>query len=448
LYASTRSLRSTGERSTIDLSPQPDDEISSGTSTPSVPEEGGGGTARSANNGNTTGESSVQTLTTPNNTNELDPDPNRLARARWVRINRRFQLVITVVALIFSLFLFAILVCWVVLTSAYVVSIDKSCDVPLKAYFWLVTLQLVLDVFRTDIMRLFFRWDANSHRRIPCRVITYNIAYLTYALLVLRLGINSVFLDADTTCKQSAPELFQSSAAFVSLTIAAWSTIVLGYLVPFCCVATLLTWNGYTPSLDAQPRGGGPNPFTVFPSALSGAPPGCVDQLRIVLLEEFPDDYPIECCICMEDFVSNEVIIETECNHVFHKQCCREWLRQARTCPVCRMDIPSAFENVDENSENNSQRQRRGPSPRLGFGPTGRPFARSEFREVISVLRLLRQRRLGSETAAEASSSETARDGASINNTRNNQSLPTVVALEDVASSLEEGRGIRQYPAS
>ena len=55
----------------------------------------------------------------------IDDDPNREARTRWIRINRRFQLIITVVALIFSLLLFAILVCWIVFTSAYVVSIDK-----------------------------------------------------------------------------------------------------------------------------------------------------------------------------------------------------------------------------------------------------------------------------------------------------------------------------------
>jgi hypothetical protein len=54
-----------------------------------------------------------------------EEDPNREARTRWIRINRRFQLIITVVALIFSLLLFSILICWVVFTSAYVLSIDK-----------------------------------------------------------------------------------------------------------------------------------------------------------------------------------------------------------------------------------------------------------------------------------------------------------------------------------
>jgi hypothetical protein len=113
---------------------------------------------------------------------EADADPNRDARMRWIRINRRFQLIITIVALIFSLLLFAVLVCWVVLTSAYVVSIDKPCDVPLKPYYWLATLQLILDVFRTDIMRCIFRWDSNSNERIPARVIAYNIAYVRMLL--------------------------------------------------------------------------------------------------------------------------------------------------------------------------------------------------------------------------------------------------------------------------
>ena len=74
---------------------------------------------------------------------------------------------------------------------------------------------------------------------------------------------------------------------------------------------------------------------------------GCVDRLRTVRLEEFPDDYPQECCICIGDFATGEVIVVTDCRHVFHKVCCQEWLRQARTCPVCRMDIPSLLVNVE-----------------------------------------------------------------------------------------------------
>eukprot|EP00538_Stauroneis_constricta_P000461 CAMPEP_0119571712 /NCGR_PEP_ID=MMETSP1352-20130426/44258_1 /TAXON_ID=265584 /ORGANISM="Stauroneis constricta, Strain CCMP1120" /LENGTH=902 /DNA_ID=CAMNT_0007621395 /DNA_START=192 /DNA_END=2900 /DNA_ORIENTATION=- len=314
-------------------------------------------------------------------------DPNRDARARWISINRRFQLVITVVALLFSLLLFAILVCWVVLTSAYVVSIDKSCDVPLKQYFWVVTLQLILDVFRVDIMRLVFRWDASSNSRMPCRVIIYNMVYLTYAVLVLRMGIQATyFRSSDSSCKDTAPELFHASAAFVSLTTAAWATIILGYLLPFCFVASLLTWNGYSPTATTEPAN---NPFGVF----TGAPPGCIDRLKTVKLSDFTEGHPPECCICMEDFCNTDEIIETKCKHVFHKQCCREWLKQARTCPVCRKDIASESntdaDDTDEQINNTNNNNNR---PNIGFNSAGRSFEQQELREVVSLLRRIRRR--------------------------------------------------------
>lgn len=307
-------------------------------------------------------------------------DSERQARSRWIQINRRFQFVITAVALLFSLLLFGILICWVVLTSAYVVSFDKSCDVPLKPYFWLVTFQLVLDVFRTDIMRFVFNWDSSSNQRIPTRVIVYNVTYLLYATLVLRLGIQSVFADNDSDCRDTAPELFNASTAFVSLSIAAWATIICGYLLPFFVVAALLTCNGYNPSSAAQQAAAGATQ-PVFPAAYAttGAPPGTVDLLHVLQLVDFPNDYPRECCICMETF-GRGTIVETSCKHVFHKQCCREWLRQARSCPVCRMDIPTAYQNNADRGEQadgavSTSGETPTETPRIPIGPTGRPVA-------------------------------------------------------------------------
>ena len=153
-------------------------------------------------------------------------------------------------------------------------------------------------------------------------------------------------------CRHTAPELFTTSSVFVYLSIMAWSTILFGYLVPFCVVAILLTCNGYAPSSDSQST----NRFTVFPTAMS-APKGCVDRLRTIKAHEFPPQYPLECCICMEHFSSKDVIVATECNHVFHKQCCREWLQQARTCPVCRIDIPAALDNAQANAQAHATRE-------------------------------------------------------------------------------------------
>jgi Ring finger domain len=274
-------------------------------------------------------------------------DRERRARMRWIRINRRFQIVIAVVAVLLSLLLFSIVVCWIVLTVAVALSWDQDCDVPLKPYYWLVTLQLILDVFRSDIMRFLFRWDHRSSERIPGRVVAYNCVYILYALLVLRLGVNSTINPPSSSlCHETAPRLFHASLAFVSLTIAVWATIICGYAIPFVIVAILLTVNGYNPYTaafsNAPSNGTSGTSFPVMPTAFAntGAPPGCVDQLRIRSMDDWPST---ECCICMEVFSAPDIVVETNCGHVFHQSCCREWLRQSRTCPVCRDDIPSSL---------------------------------------------------------------------------------------------------------
>jgi hypothetical protein len=45
----------------------------------------------------------------------------------------------------------------------------------------------------------------------------------------------------------------------------------------------------------------------------------------------------------MMEYIPGEVIVQTPCQHIFHKRCCHEWLQLARTCPVCRTDIPYAL---------------------------------------------------------------------------------------------------------
>ena len=353
-------------------------------------------------------------------TNDLDP--SRDARVRWVRINQRFQLMVTVVAVLFSLLLFGILLSWIVLTSAYVITFERTCDVPLKFFYFLATIQLTLDVFRNDIMRRILLWDPSSRgttqQAIPARVVAYNIAYMAYALLVLRIGITSVYIDGqrpESTCHLTAPELFNSSFVFVTLTLLAWATIILGYLIPFCVVAVLLTWNGYNPGESVnEARVTGPVSGGVF--GVNAAPPDCIELLHQVHLGEMGENCPQECCICMEDFLMVDSIVQTDCGHVLHKSCCSVWLRQARTCPVCRADIPNAQQERMRNQQQSSQQiqeglavlgssqdveqqrheeprrqnhQNRRPrvqlnSPRLPFRPGGRE-------EVETIIRAIRQ---------------------------------------------------------
>ncbi|MEO0910672.1 MAG: RING finger domain-containing protein, partial [Pseudomonadota bacterium] len=163
------------------------------------------------------------------------------------------------------------------------------------------------------------------------------------------------------------------------LSIAAWCVIFLGYVLPFCFVATILTLNGYAPSSEQH------GPFTVFPTPM-GAPPGCIDQLKTAQLDDLPIGNSAECSVCMENFTANDTIVETECNHFYHRQCLADWLSNARTCPVCRMDIPEALERRDEQldasstHQDESENQVQGEDQHnrgIGIGPVTRTFARN-----------------------------------------------------------------------
>jgi hypothetical protein len=265
---------------------------------------GGGIEMPSQRSGNVTNGAAIAS------TSQLEDniDPLREARRNWIRINRIFKVVVMVVGLLFSFLLFSIMVTWVVLTSAYVVSIDEVCDVPLKTYFWLATIQLMLDVFRKEIMRFVFRFDPSRNReQIPTRVIFYNLAYLTYAMLVLRLGISSIFLSEGSQCPNTAKKLFNTTRIFVSITIAAWLLVLFGYLIPFCIVAILLTRNGYSPAVE-QNQGSTRQNYGVFPLSHvhNGAPPSCIDRMKSLTVEEFREDFPRECCVSQVTFEPKE----------------------------------------------------------------------------------------------------------------------------------------------
>ncbi|GFH47192.1 E3 ubiquitin-protein ligase RNF128 [Chaetoceros tenuissimus] len=325
------------------------------------------------------------------NITDVNDDPYREARRNWVRITRRFHVLLIVVGTIFSFILLSIMVTWVVLMSAYVVSIDDVCDLPLKPYFWLATVQMLLDVFRKEIMKQVFRFDPNrqEHQTIPTRVVCYNIAYITYALLVLRMGVLNIFSSGDSECPHTAKKLFNTTRVFVCMTMAAWFVVLFGYLIPFTIVAFQLTRNGYSPATelndDERQR------FGVFPLPnRNRAPSNCIEKLHTIEFSDFREDFPRECCICMSDFSTREKIVVTECEHVFHYGCCDEWMKQARTCPVCRTDIPESL-GID-NDANNEESSNNARYYGRGFLFARAPFRSNQFHDdLVTLVSLLRE---------------------------------------------------------
>jgi hypothetical protein len=46
-----------------------------------------------------------------------------------------------------------------------------------------------------------------------------------------------------------------------------------------------------------------------------------------------------KCSICLDTFSCLSKIKTLECNHSFHSDCIKEWLRIRPTCPLCRKNV-------------------------------------------------------------------------------------------------------------
>ena len=45
------------------------------------------------------------------------------------------------------------------------------------------------------------------------------------------------------------------------------------------------------------------------------------------------------CCICLNDIQKGEETVLLPCGHMFHWNCCFDWLKNNNTCPMCRFEI-------------------------------------------------------------------------------------------------------------
>jgi hypothetical protein len=57
-----------------------------------------------------------------------------------------------------------------------------------------------------------------------------------------------------------------------------------------------------------------------------------------VTLDEMDEELEqgVRCAICLDRLVQGDVIGDIPCEHVFHKQCLKEWLRKFNRCPLCQ----------------------------------------------------------------------------------------------------------------
>ena len=48
------------------------------------------------------------------------------------------------------------------------------------------------------------------------------------------------------------------------------------------------------------------------------------------------------CAVCLEEYRSGDELTTLPCFHSFHSVCCRQWLQQSGTCPVCKHRVDDA----------------------------------------------------------------------------------------------------------
>jgi len=62
------------------------------------------------------------------------------------------------------------------------------------------------------------------------------------------------------------------------------------------------------------------------------------------------------CTICLDEFFDDESVRLFSCCHVFHTDCVDLWLKQNKSCPICKTEVahPSGTESKNEEREDRS----------------------------------------------------------------------------------------------
>ncbi|KAK2953568.1 hypothetical protein BLNAU_11432 [Blattamonas nauphoetae] len=47
----------------------------------------------------------------------------------------------------------------------------------------------------------------------------------------------------------------------------------------------------------------------------------------------------LTCVICQWDYEEPERLMQLDCGHMFHWDCCVDWIKKFPTCPICRIDL-------------------------------------------------------------------------------------------------------------
>lgn len=57
------------------------------------------------------------------------------------------------------------------------------------------------------------------------------------------------------------------------------------------------------------------------------------------VLQDTEKEYDNTCSICLIDFNNEDKVSITECDHIYHNDCIKKWLRINNTCCICKQEL-------------------------------------------------------------------------------------------------------------
>mmetsp|Transcript_50152 Transcript_50152/g.99100 ORF Transcript_50152/g.99100 Transcript_50152/m.99100 type:complete len:384 (-) Transcript_50152:121-1272(-) len=208
----------------------------------------------------------------------------------------------------------------------------KECDIPLKT--WVIVLFVVWSVRNcgTCVNRCICCWHPPEEEfqppTPPARVRMKDYFVLVFDFVwVVCIGLHWILSDGNSendlpACETTVPNLFMACKVYVCFQLAnliwLWISVIgLRNMLRHMIRRGLLQTN------DAAPQAAIEKNTEVI-------------TLTKEQLEETP-----ACPICMEEYNNEgEAIARSKvCGHVFCQRCLHNWLKTARSCPLCRADL-------------------------------------------------------------------------------------------------------------
>lgn len=220
---------------------------------------------------------------------------------------------------------------------------DK-CDQPfgLLLHLWLVI--FVVSLFQQAIVRhILCYYMSRDGPLVPCRVVVFRRAWLIATVLWPVIACWTLWrtqkCDGDLKTAVRVVLVYYAVIALVAVIVPAFLISLMLFLIR---------------------RG-----FLPMPRSRHAAPDDFIDRLPELTYDPalFSSGtgmgvFPVECPICLEAFDADRPITQTPCQpngHVFHTKCLQGWLQCARTCPMCRTDLPDAADEAADLEAGSSQ---------------------------------------------------------------------------------------------